>query len=219
KFANAESPENILNILQTVYPTEESHPAYICIDKACLILCHSITNGSWDTWKKTSQLIVDSYHYTNHSTTYFLCFKWCNLAPVDGSAPNLVIVEHDADGVPYYKHAFNTQACEQLNAWLGGFDSILRKMTVGNFNWFLHVMLSEYVTLPLFQLDSGYSDWNFWNFWNQVEFFLYIVLPMQHNSGQNKHQIYTWNPWNLTRLITTRLTRITRMHMLSQIKV
>jgi hypothetical protein len=33
------------------------------------------------------------------------------------------------------------QACEQLNAWAGGFESILSKMTTGNFNWFLHTML------------------------------------------------------------------------------
>ena len=33
------------------------------------------------------------------------------------------------------------QACEQLNAWLGGFEFILKKMTAGNFNWFLHTML------------------------------------------------------------------------------
>jgi hypothetical protein len=33
------------------------------------------------------------------------------------------------------------QACEQLNSWLGGFDSILKRMTQGNFNWFLHTML------------------------------------------------------------------------------
>ena len=33
------------------------------------------------------------------------------------------------------------QVCEQLNAWLGGYQSILKRMTPGNFNWFLHVML------------------------------------------------------------------------------
>lgn len=33
------------------------------------------------------------------------------------------------------------QACEQLNAWLGGFDSILKRMSQGNFDWFLHSML------------------------------------------------------------------------------
>ncbi|EDQ98795.1 uncharacterized protein LACBIDRAFT_335649 [Laccaria bicolor S238N-H82] len=33
------------------------------------------------------------------------------------------------------------QVCEQLNAWLGGYQSILKCMTPGNFNWFLHSML------------------------------------------------------------------------------
>ncbi len=47
----------------------------------------------------------------------------------DGSAPNFVILDYDKCGQPYYKQAFNTQACEQLNAWLGGFESIMRKMT------------------------------------------------------------------------------------------
>jgi hypothetical protein len=51
------------------------------------------------------------------------------------------VVEHDRLGEPHYKRAFNTQACEQLNAWIGGFDSIVKKMTVGNFDWFIHVML------------------------------------------------------------------------------
>ena len=87
---------------------------------------------------------MDSYHYTNHASADYLCRKWCNPAPTDGSAPNLVIVKCDADGIPHYKCAFNTQACEQLNAWLGGFDTILRRMTVGNFNWFLHAMLSHH---------------------------------------------------------------------------
>lgn len=33
------------------------------------------------------------------------------------------------------------QACEQLNAWLGGFQYVLNRMTPTNFNWFLHTML------------------------------------------------------------------------------
>ena len=68
---------------------------------------------------------------------------------MDGSAPNLVIVKRNADEIPHYKRAFNTQACEQLNAWLGGFDTILRRMTVGNFNWFLHAMLSHHTLMVM----------------------------------------------------------------------
>ena len=95
------------------------------------------SNGS--NWK-TTQFIVDSYHYIDHCTTDFLCHKWCNPAPLNGSAPNLVIVENDVNGNPHYKHAYS-QACEQLNAWIGGFLAILNRMTIDNFRWFLHVIL------------------------------------------------------------------------------
>jgi hypothetical protein len=54
KFANSESPANILKFLETVYPTEESQPNYICIDKACLVLCHAINSESWNMWHKTT---------------------------------------------------------------------------------------------------------------------------------------------------------------------
>jgi len=140
-FDKAESPTNILHFLEAVYPTPDLRPNYVCIDKACAVLRTSISNGAWNTWNQTTRFIVDSYHYINHRTTDYLCRKWCNPAPLNGSAPNLVIVENDVDGNPHYKRAFNSQACEQLNAWLGGFQPILNRMTIHNFRWFLHVML------------------------------------------------------------------------------
>jgi hypothetical protein len=109
KFAKSESPTKILQFLDRVYPSEDSRPDYICIDKACLVLRTSISNGTWNMWKKTSRFIVDSYHYVNHRTSDYLCRKWCNPAPLNGSAPNLVIVENDRQGQPHYKRAFNTQ--------------------------------------------------------------------------------------------------------------
>ena len=111
KFDKSESPTNIMAFLASVYPIEESSPDYICIDKACLVLRHCIASGEWNEWKKTSRFIVDSYHYTNHEVTDELCRKWCNPAPTNGSAPNLVVVAHDKSGKPYYKRAFNTQVC------------------------------------------------------------------------------------------------------------
>ncbi|TFK31083.1 hypothetical protein BDQ12DRAFT_701133 [Crucibulum laeve] len=68
------------------------------------------------------------------------------ISSLDGSAPNLVIVDTDNYGRPYFKKAFNTKACEQLNAWLGGFDSILKRMVPSNFDWFLHTMLFYHST-------------------------------------------------------------------------
>jgi hypothetical protein len=114
------------------------------------VLCfgHAFQTTNGYSGKKTSRFIVDSYHYINHCSTDSLCRKWCNPAPLDGSAPNLVIVEKDKKGQPYHKHEFNTQACEQLNAWLGGFET-MRKMTVGNSNWFLHTMLSYHTKLVI----------------------------------------------------------------------
>ena len=141
KFDKSESPTNILNWLDTVYPDVSSRPDYICIDKACLLLRHAIRSGRWNAWKNTTRFIVDSYHYINHRNTDDLCRTFCNPAPLNGSAPNLVVVEQDRFGHPHYKRAFNTQACEQLNAWIGGFESILKRMSTGNFDWFLHTML------------------------------------------------------------------------------
>ena len=109
KFDKSESPTHILNFLGSVYPTEESRPDYICIDKACLVLRTCIANRSWTEWQKTSRFIVDSYHYTNHSADDIICQTWCNPAPTDGSGPNLIIPAVDKDGQPCLKRAFNTQ--------------------------------------------------------------------------------------------------------------
>lgn len=110
KFAKSESPTNILNFLERVFPTAELRPNYICIDKACAVLRTAYANGSWDRiWKHTTRFIVDSYHYINHRTTDYLCRTMCNPAPLNGSAPNLVVVELDNNNNPHYKRAFNTQ--------------------------------------------------------------------------------------------------------------
>jgi hypothetical protein len=109
KFAKSESATNILNFLNSVYPTPELRPNYICIDKACMVLRTAISNRSWNIWKQTSRFVVDSYYYINHRTSDYLCHKWCNPAPLNGSAPNLVTVEINNNGNPHYKRAFNTQ--------------------------------------------------------------------------------------------------------------
>ncbi|KAF8975051.1 hypothetical protein BDQ17DRAFT_1211008, partial [Cyathus striatus] len=69
---------------------------------------------AWRIWSLTTKFIVDSYHYINHRTTDYTCHKWCNPAPLNGSAPNLVVVENDIYGRPHYKRAFNTQVSNKL---------------------------------------------------------------------------------------------------------
>ena len=104
-------PTNIPNFLDAVFPTPDVRPDYICINKGSQVLCTAVSNGSCNVWKETTQFIVDSYHYINHRTSDYLCRKYCNPAPLNGSAPNLVVVEDDVYGNPHYKHAFNTQVC------------------------------------------------------------------------------------------------------------
>ena len=111
KFSWSESPTNILNFLNKTYPNKESHSSYVCIDKACLVLCTLLANVNFNDWLDTTRLIVDVYHYKNHCTSDYLCRKWCNPAPLNGSAPNLVVLAHDNQQNPYYKRAFNTQVC------------------------------------------------------------------------------------------------------------
>ncbi len=110
KFAKSESPTKIMNFLSSIYPTRESQPAYICIDKACSVLKFNVNNGAYANWFETTRFVVDSYHYINHKATDSICRTWCNPAPNDGSAPNLVIPAIDKHGNPCSKWAFNTQA-------------------------------------------------------------------------------------------------------------
>ena len=62
-------------------------------------------------WKETTRFIVDAYHYINHRTLDYLCRKWCNPAPLNGSAPNLIRVARNKNGREYLQRAFNTQVC------------------------------------------------------------------------------------------------------------
>jgi hypothetical protein len=118
KFYKSESPTNILNFLETIYPTPDSRPAYICIDKACAVLRTAIANKSWKEWEKTTCFVVDSYHYTNHKATDQLCAKFCNPSPTDGSAPNLVQLTRDKNGVMQMQRAFNTQVSILLKFYI-----------------------------------------------------------------------------------------------------
>jgi len=122
-----------------------------------MVLRTCATHPQGTEWLDTSRYIVDAYYYINHRATDELCRTWCNPAPLNGSAPNLVIAERNAQGQLYYKRAFNTQACEQLNAWLGGFEPILKRMTSGNFDWFLHTMLF-YHTMQVLKKQSMKKD-------------------------------------------------------------
>lgn len=158
KFPKSESPTNILNWLDELFPNKEDRPAYICIDKACQVFKTAVGSERWKDWTDTTRFIVDTYHYNNHRAQDEICRKWCNPAPKDGSAPNLVGEKIDEDGNLIQWREFNTQVCEQLNAWLAGYESILKRMTSKNFNWFIHTMIVYHVKHVLAKMASLKDD-------------------------------------------------------------
>jgi len=76
KFDKSESPTKIIDFIRKVFPTPESQPSYLCIDKACQVLRTAIANRSWEDFFQISRLIVDSFHYINHRVDDLLCRKW-----------------------------------------------------------------------------------------------------------------------------------------------
>ena len=50
------------------------------------------------------------------------------------------------------------QACEQLNSWLGGYESILKRMIHENFDWFLHSILFCHIKHVLKRQGGDGSD-------------------------------------------------------------
>ena len=158
KFAKSESPTNILNWLDELFPNKDDRPSYICIDKACQVFKTAVGSDRWKDWTDTTRFIVDTYHYNNHRATDEICRKWCNPAPKDGSAPNLVGEKIDENGNLVQWREFNTQVCEQLNAWLAGYESILKRMTSKNFNWFIHSMIVYHVKYIFAKMESLADD-------------------------------------------------------------
>ncbi|KAJ6566262.1 hypothetical protein B0H19DRAFT_856003, partial [Mycena capillaripes] len=76
--------------------------------------------------------------------TDLLCRLWRNPQPTNGSQPDLIRVEQDANGNIHQTRAFNTETAEQLNSWLSGFESQLRQMSDVNYDFYIHVLMMIY---------------------------------------------------------------------------
>lgn len=144
KCYRSESPSQVIELLTSIFPTLESRPSYIFYDNACKLLAHIVSNDEHHPWLRSTRFLCDSWHYINHRATDILCRWWCNSAPADGSQPDLVISEADANGNVQSTRAFNTETAEQLNAWLSGYEGPLRQMTNSNFDFTMHVLMLMY---------------------------------------------------------------------------
>ncbi|KAJ7677398.1 hypothetical protein B0H14DRAFT_3101937 [Mycena olivaceomarginata] len=136
-------PPQVLAILDRIWLDHpQSKPSFVAYDDA---YPHS-------AWLRTTKFVVDAWHYLGHRATDILCRLWCNPAPTNGSQPDLILVEEDANGTKHQTRAFNTETAEQLNSWLNGFESELRQMSDVNYDFFIHQVDSK---------DLGLSD-EFW---------------------------------------------------------
>jgi hypothetical protein len=113
-FDKSESPSKIVNFIERHHPTIQDKFSYYCVDKGCQILRHLLASKRWEDFRHSSRIIVDAYHYRNHRTDDFICRKYCNPAPLNGSAPNLVVEVNDG-GVTKFKRAFNTIVSHYLS--------------------------------------------------------------------------------------------------------
>jgi hypothetical protein len=104
----SESVSKIAAFIQKHHPTPETKAAYYAIDKGCQLLRHLLISGKWADFRHTSRIIVDAYHYRTHRLDDHLCRTHCNPAPLNGSAPNLVIQE-TTNGSTVFRRAFNTE--------------------------------------------------------------------------------------------------------------
>ncbi|KIJ50900.1 hypothetical protein M422DRAFT_78823, partial [Sphaerobolus stellatus SS14] len=126
----------VLAFISHVFPANEPRPSFISYDNACGLLRHVGHQNIEDTWIRTTRFIVDAWHYINHKASDLLCCTRCNPCPENGSQPDLVYVKTNPHTQrKYLVRAFNTEAAEQLNAWLDGFEAQLGQMTDYNYDF------------------------------------------------------------------------------------
>src|SRR3977135_1628959 len=98
------------------------------MDSNCII--SAMLRAQGDTYFENCALPVDVFHYKyKHKKTDTWCTQNCN--------PALWAELITAQGT----WLFNSSAAEQMNAWFGGFLSIVREMQVDRYNFFLDKMI------------------------------------------------------------------------------
>ncbi|KAJ7048313.1 hypothetical protein C8F01DRAFT_1380331 [Mycena amicta] len=168
KCYDGEGLSQVLDFLNDTWTPFPNHrPNYIVYDKACELLRHIVTQNPLDTWLKTTSFIVDAWHYIGHRASDLLCRTRCNPAPLDGSQPDLVLIEQDDNGETHKTRAFNTETAEQFNSWLNGFESQLKQMTDVNYDFSVHVLMLLYAEKVQKQISTKHRRLTS-NFWREV---------------------------------------------------
>ncbi|KAF8967356.1 hypothetical protein BDZ97DRAFT_1916953 [Flammula alnicola] len=129
-FYGSEAPNGVRTFWKKLFPTRRSLPSVLWHDNNCRIAVMLDKEG--DTYFSTSALPVDVFHFkSKHKASDEDCNKFCN--PVRW--PELC--------TPEGTWRFNSSAAEQANAWIGGYQAIVREMQADRYEFFLDEMIKR----------------------------------------------------------------------------
>jgi hypothetical protein len=147
KCYSAESLPQVFKMMENIWDsavTTDERPSFMFYDDACNLLRHLTESHPESTWLHSTRFIVDAFHYITHRATDEVCRLWCNPSPADGSQPDLLHIQENDEGEPVLVRAFNSEAAEQLNSWLTGFEGQLRQMSHITFDFFIECLFLIY---------------------------------------------------------------------------
>lgn len=117
-----------------LFPTKESLPGVIWHDNNCKLhaVLRNCENPEDRDYFNECLLPVDVFHFkAKHKITDDYCNANCNPA----QWPELRKGENSSEW------RFNSSAAEQVNAWIGGYQAVVREMQVDRYNFFLDEMI------------------------------------------------------------------------------
>ena len=128
-----------------LFPTQRSLPGVIWYNNNCKLV--SMLRKDSDSYFEGCALPVDVFHYkTKHKESDINCGKNCN----PYMWPQLRINDEE--------WRFNSSAAEQVNAWYGRFQAIVRELQVDRYNFFLNEMVKRRNRLIVDELERrGYN--------------------------------------------------------------
>ncbi|KAG1733287.1 hypothetical protein EDB19DRAFT_1929099 [Suillus lakei] len=145
-FFGSEAVSAVNEFAKAVFPTATSTPEYFVFDNNCKLHAHQDAIG--DDHFAATGMPVDVFHFNSkHKETDTYCQQHCNPA----AFPELI-----SGG----KWRFNTSICEQTNIWLGGYQAILRDMSVHRYNFYLDEMIKRRNRYVISESERrGHSPW------------------------------------------------------------
>ncbi|KZT60570.1 hypothetical protein CALCODRAFT_416579, partial [Calocera cornea HHB12733] len=132
-FYGAEALSSVADFLMSVFPSRKSLPDVVFYDNNCQLHRYIADRPKLRHHFQDTALVVDIFHYkTKHSIADEYCGRHCNALVY----PELFDEEKKT-------WTFNSSACEQTNAWINNYQSIVREMLPVRYEFFLDEVIKE----------------------------------------------------------------------------